>query len=175
MYIPGPMAVADLSPASTMLPSVWTTIRVAFWVLSPSPSWRVVLPLCNMHTHIHSINNYKDGVYTTGGGSTVCQQYNNWGSSGTFWGNFGDFRGMLDRTHTHHHHHHQETKLNWISTEGLCYSSSGFSYWFYLFLLLMQVSSYFTKFFTLKVPLNTSASRKKKLTVSFQSERVISK
>ena len=40
------MAVAGLRPAaSTMLPSVWTTISVAFWVLRPSPSCRVVLPL----------------------------------------------------------------------------------------------------------------------------------
>lgn len=43
---PDVMVVADFRPAaSTMLPSVCTTIRVAFWVLRPSSSWRVVLPL----------------------------------------------------------------------------------------------------------------------------------
>lgn len=54
--IPGAMAAADLRPAaSTMLPSVWTTIKVAFWALRPSPSWRVVLPLCDRQEHTHNI------------------------------------------------------------------------------------------------------------------------
>lgn len=58
-HVPDAMAVADLRPAaSTMLPSVWTTIKVAFWELRPSPSWRVVLPLCDTHT----INTLKEIV-----------------------------------------------------------------------------------------------------------------
>lgn len=53
------MAAAGLRPAaSTMLPSVWTTISVAFWVLRPSPSCRVVLPLCGEHTHTFRVTSH---------------------------------------------------------------------------------------------------------------------
>lgn len=53
---PAVMLAADFSPAaSTMLPSVWTTIRVAFWALRPSPSWRVVLLFCQ-HTDTQQFN-----------------------------------------------------------------------------------------------------------------------
>lgn len=45
--LPGVIGVAvPFSPvASTMLPSVCTTISVAFWVLRLSPIWSVVLPV----------------------------------------------------------------------------------------------------------------------------------
>lgn len=59
-HTPGVIGVVvPFSPvASTMLPSVCTTISVAFWELRLSPIWSVVLPVCiNHNTSVIIIQN----------------------------------------------------------------------------------------------------------------------